>query len=241
MNNPPSSFGDRVRAARNQLAKSYVNRRLQRRDFTIISDDCWAGRLYSDLRLKTHSPFISMGFTAREYLDFLCKMREPGALDVLSVSSEERGYPIIQTRYARLFGLHYSSDEEFRARYERRCKSILWDRLFIKIDFGNPKYRPEDLARWNELKLPNSLAFYSPDCPFNGQYIHNGLLLPDWVPDGDRKFPLSIRRFDLFSWLNTGRIHCPLSYRIPQFLLVEKMFLPRCRDLVRSALRLRLS
>ena len=42
--------------------------------------------------------------------------------------------------------------------------------------------------------------------------------------DGDRKFTLSIRRFDLFSWLNTGRIHRPLSYLWVQFFLLNKLF-----------------
>jgi len=46
-----------------------------------------------------------------------------------------------------LFGQHYTSDESFLTTYERRRKTILWDRVFIKINFGNPKYRPEDIAR----------------------------------------------------------------------------------------------
>lgn len=172
-----------------------------------------------------------MGFTASEYIDFVCHCREANALDVISVSSEERGYPIIQTRHARLFGQHYTSDESFRATYERRCKTILWDRVFIKINFGNPKYRPEDIARWNALKLPNSLAIYPDEPRFKATPIHNGVALPDWektsAMNGDRQFYLSTLRFDIFHWLNHGTIRTNLVYRCAHFIFLRKFLLAR--------------
>lgn len=218
---------------RERLARRYVQRRLPRRDFTFISDDCWAGRAYAELGLICRSPFVGMGFTAHEYLDFLQGFREPGALDVLGVSSEEKGYPLIRTRHARLFGQHYGSDEEFVRTYERRRKTILWDRVFIKIDFGKRKYRPEDIARWNALKPPNSVALY-PDLPrFRALNIHHGVALPDWDIDGARQFQISCRRFDIFEWLNHGVIRLPWSYRCAQIALLEQNFPQRLRRLLR--------
>jgi hypothetical protein len=87
--------------------RRYVKNRLEAdTEFTIIGDDCWAGRMYAELGLRCRSPFVGMGFSPREYLNFLEHMQEAGALEVTAVSSEERNYPIIQTRHARLFGLH---------------------------------------------------------------------------------------------------------------------------------------
>ena len=170
---------------------------------------------------------MGTGFTAREYLDFLQGFREPGALAVRSVSSKERGYPIIQLRDARLFGRHYSSDEVFVRGYERRIKTILWDRVFVKIDFGNPKYLDDDIVRWNAMKLPNAVAIYPDEPRFRAMNIHQGVALPDYHANGARQFRISCRRFDIFEWLNTGKIGLPLGYRCVQVALMEKAYAQR--------------
>lgn len=213
---------------RERLACRYQHRRLLRRDFTIISDDCWGGQIYSAFGLKCHSPFIGMGITAREYIDFLLHFHDAGALDVLGVSTRaDNGYHLIQTRHALLHGMHYDSAEDFRRIYERRCKTILHDRVFIKVDFGKKKYLPEHIARWNELKFPNSVALY-PDLPrFRALNIHNGVALPDWELDGAKQFHISCRRFDIFEWLNHGTIRLSQPYRFMQILLLEPAFLKR--------------
>jgi uncharacterized protein (DUF1919 family) len=227
-----SHYTNFVRRLRNHLSREYIKRRLPRDDFSIVSDDCWGGRVYAELGLKCFSPFIGMGFVPSEYLSFLVRMREPGALDVLSISSEERGYPIIQTRYARLMGMHYKSNDEFQSRYERRCKLIKWDRLFVKIDLGKPQYEQIDIERWNDLKLPHALALYPADQPrFRSLAIHQGVAVTGWELDGARQFQLSVRNFDVFSWLNHDRIQLPPVYRGLQFLLMERFFRERCRGI----------
>ncbi len=221
----------RFNVFRDRLVWRYARSRLLRTDFTLVSDDCWGGRLYSDLGLKCYSPFTGTGFTAREYLDFLCGFREPGALEVRSISCEERGYPIMQLRDARLFGRHYSSNDVFLKSYERRRKLILWDRVFIKIDFGNPKYRTEDILRWNALKLPNSVAIHPDEPRFRALNIHHGVALPDYHPNGARQFRVSCRRFDVFHWLSHDERRLPLGYRCVQVALMEKAFPQRWHSL----------
>jgi uncharacterized protein (DUF1919 family) len=110
-----------LRATRDRLGGWFLRRHLRARPVTIVADDCWAGRLYADLRLPCHSPFIGMGVRTPEYLELLAHFHEPGVLDVLSTSIDpEQGYPILHTRYAALRGLHYGSIGEFRQRFERR-------------------------------------------------------------------------------------------------------------------------
>lgn len=156
------------------------------------------------LGMKCLSPFIGMGFTPPEYINFLTHMREPRALDVLSVSSEERGYPIIETPHARLFGQHYKSDQEFVRNYKRRCAKIDWDNLFIKIDLGKAKYSLDDITRWNEMKLPNSVAIYPDEPKFHQVKIHNGVCIKKWSTNGVEMFTRSCQKFDVMEWLNHG-------------------------------------
>lgn len=224
-------------AARVRMAKRHVQRRLQRNDFTIISDDCWGGRLYSEFGLRCYSPFVGMGFTAHEYLDFLCGFREAGALDILGEKLSEEGYPLLKTRYAWLFGQHYDSAAEFRHAFERRCKTIRWDRVFIKIDFGKFKYRPEDIARWNELRLPNSVALYPNRSKFRDAHIHNGVALLDWTVDGAKQFGVSCRSFDILDWLNHGRVGWSAAYGCRQFLWMERDVVGRTRGVLRRGFK----
>jgi uncharacterized protein (DUF1919 family) len=226
---PFQLIAKRFNTFRGGFARRYQHRRLLRRDFTIISDDCWGGQIYSVFGLKCHSPFIGMGVTAHEYIDFLNHFFDEGALDVLGVSTRADGkYHLIQTRHALLHGMHYDSAEDFRHTYERRCKTILRDRVFIKIDFGKKKYTADDIARWNALKLPNSVALY-PDLPrFRALNIHNGVALPDWKLDGAKQFHISCRRFDIFTWLNHGTIELTQAYRFRQILLMEPDLVRRC-------------
>ena len=228
----PTSF----RAVRDRLAGLFLRRRLLARPVTVIADDCWAGRLYSDLRLPCRSPFIGMGVRTTEYLDMLENIREPGALDVLSTSLHpERGYPILHTRHAAMHGLHYGSLAEFRQRFERRVKTIAWDNLRFKIDLGKPACEPADIARWNALRLPCAVALHPPAPAFAARPPHRSLPMPRWHIEGDKQFLLSARRFDVLEWLNYGRIENPPLYRIAQFLLLDRQFSQRIREFIAPA------
>lgn len=217
----------RLHSWRAKAGRRYVKHRLKQSSVTLISDDCWAGRLYEDFGLRCLSPFIGMGFTPSEYLNFITHLRKPGALNVLSVSSEERGYPIITTPHARLFGAHDKSDRDFQRRYERRCSLIDWEHIYIKIDLGRKKYREEDIHRWNELKLPNSVAFH-PNLPrYHEAGIHNGVSVSDWIEDGYHMFPRSCQVFDVINWLNTGTITSSRFASLAQATLFKRNLLAR--------------
>lgn len=228
----PTSF----RAARDRLAGLFLRRRLQARPVTVIADDCWAGRLYSDLRLPCRSPFIGMGVRGDEYLNLLENIREPGALDVLGTSIDaERGYPILHTRHAAMHGLHYGSLAEFRQRFERRVKTIAWDNLRFKIDLGKPRCGPAEVARWNSLRLPGAVALHPVTPAFTARPPHRALPMPRWHTEGDKQFLLSARRFDVLEWLNHGRLENSPLYRITQFLLLDRQFSQRIREFIAPA------
>ena len=167
-----------------------------------------------------------MGFTPPQYLNFIRHMREPGALEVLSVSSKERGYPIIETPYARLFGMHYHYDEQFVRTFDRRKRLINWDRLLIKIDFGKHKYRASDIEQWNAMKLPHAVAFYPDEPKFKALSIHRGVAVKGWADDGAKMFLTSCRHFDLFHWLQSGEVRFSTRRMIAQYFMFKHGFLP---------------
>jgi len=222
-----SSLRQRLRELRARAARSYVRRRLREPRLTIISDDCWGGRAYAEYDLKCLSPFAGMGFTPREYLNFLTHMREPDALKPLGMSVHATGYPIIETRYAKVFGMHYRTGDEMLQRYERRCRLINWDKLRIKIDLGRHKYQWDDVERWNQLALPNSVAIF-PDKPeYHRAKIHHGVCVPNHTEDGAQMFLRSCQRFDVIGWLNDGIPRQAYTTGIMHKLLLEHGWLKK--------------
>lgn len=215
-----------LRTIRQQLIGHYRTRFLPSSGVSVLSDDCWAGRIYAELETPCRSPFVGMGFTPPEYLNFIRHMREPDALKVLSVSSEERGYPIIETPHARLFGMHYDSDESFVQRFERRKRLIDWDQLLIKIDFGKAKYRASDIDEWNAMNLPRAVAFFPDQPKFRNLVIHRGVAVKKWSEDGATMFYSSCLHFDLFSWLQRGEVRFSKRRVIAQYFLFKRGLLP---------------
>ncbi|MCC5022431.1 MAG: DUF1919 domain-containing protein [Candidatus Synoicihabitans palmerolidicus] len=211
---------------RRQWLRNYTAQRISRAGVSIISDDCWAGRLYSELGVRCRSPCVGMGFTAPEFIPFLQRIREPHAFEVLSVSREERGYPIIQTPYARLYGKHYDSETEFVRRIQRRVPLIDWDNLLIKVDLGKPKFTTADIHLWNELKLPRSVAFYPDEPKFRALSIHSGVPVKKWATDGHYMFLHTCRYFSLFTWLQTGSVHPAPRWSLAYRLLFRNNVLP---------------
>jgi uncharacterized protein (DUF1919 family) len=216
-----------------QQLKKYAAQRLPSAGLSIISDDCWAGRFYSEFGVLCRSPTVGMGFTPSEYVPFLKQIREPDALKVLSVSSAERGYPIIQTPHARLFGKHYNSDGEFVRRWQRRVPLIDWDRMYVKVDFGKTNYTEDDILLWNELKLPRSVALY-PDSPrFNALSIHHGVATKLSSSNGYFMFRYSCHFFDIFEWLRSGHLIAPPRWSPVYRLLIRYNFI---QNTIRRAL-----
>ncbi len=188
------------RSRRHALARRYARRHWPSEGITIVSDDCWGGLCYGEFKVPCPSPFLGMGFTPVEYMEFLQRMREPDALKVLSVSSRTRNYPIIQTPVARLFGKHQTDESFFVNQIKRRRSKIKWDRLWIKVDFCRRKYRQQDVETWNELQLPNALAFF-PDLPeFHERSIHAGVCLPKRTEDRGQ-LPAVFRRHGLLRYV----------------------------------------
>lgn len=232
--------GHFFRSARNRLAARYVRRRLVARPVTIIADDCWGGRLYSNLAIPCRSPFIGCGIRVPEYLELLAHLRDPDALTVLGTSLHpEHGYPLLHTRYARFFGLHYKSEAEFRQRFERRVQAMVWDNLRIKIDLGKSSCGEAEVARWNALRLPASVALFpergdsaTADARATAARPHGGIAMPDWHENGLDQFDHSTRHFDVLAWLNEGNLHTSPGYRVAQFLLLDKKCLQRVRNLL---------
>ncbi len=177
---------------------------LARRDVSIISDDCWGGEFYRLLHIPYTTPTVGLYVEPSQYLDFVENLRRPDAFDLQWVATEH-GFPVARTPYATLYCLHYSSGEEALETVSRRAKRINWDRLRVKIDFGKG-YSEKDVARWNRMKLPNSLAIVPASLhPGIGPVWHS-VVTPEWQEHGLKMCAISANFFDFPRWTRTGEV-----------------------------------
>lgn len=152
-------------------------RKLKNTNFTIISNNCWGGTVYESYNLPKQSPTIGMFFMAEDYIEFLSDLK--GYLcgnlsfipaersrwkDTPQVSGSRRfgSYPIGVLSNGKntveIFFLHYTSEQEAREKWNRRCKRVSWKRLLVKFNDQNG-CTSENLQDFMRLPFKNKLFF----------------------------------------------------------------------------------
>lgn len=58
------------------LTYKFRSKRLLCKDFTIISNNCWAGTIYESYGMQKLTPTAGLFFMAKDYLEFLSHLKE---------------------------------------------------------------------------------------------------------------------------------------------------------------------
>lgn len=207
----------KLREQTNPLFSTSRLRRLKRSDFSIISNNCWAGTVYRYFGLPYQSPTVGLYFFASDYVKFAGRLRHYLSIPIRFIDSRSSSYyevlkdrgeldkPIGMLDDVEVVFLHYKTAEEAAQKWERRVSRVNWDNLFIKFSQMNG-CSEEDLAEFDHIAFPNKLCFTAEPHPeikcavFHPAAATNGQVLNDT----DR----FMQGFDLFEWLNS----VPASY-----------------------------
>ncbi len=156
--------------------KGKINRlKINKDDFTIISNNCWGTFIYKKFGLPYQSPFVNLFMFADDYIELLENF-SPEILNNLKFIDKRDSkyqkelaedenlkdyYPIgILGGHLELHFLHYKSQEDALNKWKRRCEKINWDRLIFKFSDGdNCTYK--HLERFDNLKFKNKICFTS--------------------------------------------------------------------------------
>ena len=145
---------------------------LKNTDFTIISNNGWGGLVYESYDLPKQTPTVGMYFMAEEYIRFVsdlkyylcdCKMmfippEEARHKSFYKQDSHFGSYPIARVGDVEIACLHYHSEEEALAKWERRCERVNWSRMIVKMNDQNG-CTDEDALRFGRLPHKNKLFF----------------------------------------------------------------------------------
>ena len=130
------------------LAKSRKNK-LKYTDFTIISNNCWAGKCYEYFNLPKSSPTIGGYFFAEDYVKFCKNIKHYLScnLDIIP-ASESKHYKVLLEKNeensligklddVEIIFLHYHDKKILIEKWNRRVERINWDRLILKFSYQN--------------------------------------------------------------------------------------------------------
>ena len=131
------------------IKRNRVRKAVKCKDFTVISNNCWAGKVYQYLDLPYLSPTAGLYFFAEDYLRFLSDLKYYLSLDLQFISVEESKYsellkkrnqtyvPIGKLDNVEIVFLHYKSESEAKEKWDRRKQRVNYDKLSVKLSNMN--------------------------------------------------------------------------------------------------------
>ncbi|MDE6157929.1 MAG: DUF1919 domain-containing protein [Muribaculaceae bacterium] len=151
-------------------------RKLRSTDFSIISNNCWAGTaVYQPFGLKYNTPTVGLFIMDEDYILFLERLEWYLAQTPKFIRPEEsKYYDKISDKGKRpvtypiallgddveLHFLHYHSEEEALSKWLRRVGRINFDRLLVKMSLRDSGYDISEMQqRFVALKFKNKICF----------------------------------------------------------------------------------
>lgn len=212
------SLKRQLQRGRDQLLASYELRRLKRKAYVIISNNCWGYELYQSTGREYNTPFIGLFLFPDCYLRLLenfdiCIAQELRFKAQSKYYVHKKHYPIgVLGDDIEIHFLHYASEAEALTKWNRRIERMQQARatgaeLYIKLCDAEGCGQAE-LARFHKLpvshKLSLGLQAFNHPCHLHIPHLRNkaGTALVD----GAKLFKKRYSYFDITHWLLTGEI-----------------------------------
>lgn len=168
-------------------------------DFTIISNNCWAGSVYRYLNLPYLSPTCGLYFWAEDYIRFLQNIKYYFSLTLEQIpTSESKHYdrmvelgqskiPVGKLDDVEIVFLHYPTFQEAKEKWTRRASRINWDNLIVKDAQMNGCTEDMVLA-FDKLPFDRKFIFTTRDYGIESQIIFKEFLGCEQVLDDTTLF-----------------------------------------------------
>ena len=157
---------------KNKFGSKKRNKKLKNKNFTIISNNCFAGVTYEYLNLPYLSPTIGLYFFAPEYIKFIKNIKYYCSLELESLDVKKSKYydELIKLKQdnkvlgkigdVEIVFLHYKSFNEAKEKWEKRCKRINYQNLIFKFCDQN-LCTEKELIEFKKFKHNHKICFTS--------------------------------------------------------------------------------
>lgn len=152
-------------------------KKLKNKDFTMISNNCFAGWVYRIYNLPYLTPTVGLFIMPKDYIKFVNNLKHYMCIKLEFIKPEESKYkedisarderfgkyPIGLLEDIEIHFLHYKTKEEAEEKWERRKKRINWNNIIIKFSEQNGATK-EDIENFCNIKeYVNKICFVARD------------------------------------------------------------------------------
>jgi uncharacterized protein (DUF1919 family) len=197
-----------------KLYRIYIQSKIKNQDFTIISNDCWGGRLYMDLGLEYNSPTVNLFIYSSCFIKFINNLREYLTAELTfksesfyDIANKNRkkdnlSYPIGCLKDIEIHFLHSKNEFDAQKKWEKRIKRVNYENLYYKFSDAY-LIDEDDLVKFDNFPSPKKVSFTSKN--------HPEIKCNVWIKDfKDKEYvldPFAFRwkyrkYFDVVKWLN---------------------------------------
>lgn len=148
------------------------------KDTSIISSNCFAGRIMQDVGMEYNSPTLGLYFWAEDYVEFLSHLRyylteakiefvehSKHALGNNRRKNWEHWYPIgVLDGKVEIHFLHYHTEKEAADKWYRRASRVNWNNLLI-IAMEQNLCTEQCIRDFDKLPFERKIFFSSKDIP----------------------------------------------------------------------------
>jgi Exopolysaccharide biosynthesis protein len=148
------------------------------KDTSIISSNCFAGRIMQDLGMQYNSPTLGLYFWSSDYIVFLSNIRfylTEAKIEFVEhskypIGDERRNkwrhwYPVgLLDGKVEIHFLHYYSEEEAADKWYRRASRVNWEKLLI-IGMEQNLCTNDEIKAFEQLTFKNKIFFSTKEFP----------------------------------------------------------------------------
>lgn len=159
-------------------------KKLKTDKFTIISNNCWGGHVYRYFGLNYMSPTVGLYLFSDDYIKFVNNLKHYLTSDISFIPHTDSKYkrildkrggkdavcPIGRIDDIEIIFLHYSSEEEAKEKWIRRCSRVVWDNIVYKMSEQN-ECTDALLAEFDKIPEKRKFCFVSENKGLDSQVI----------------------------------------------------------------------
>lgn len=152
------TFQERIKGRLRRDKRDYIAqkacRKLNVRDFSIISQNCIGGVFYYDAGMQFLSPTINCFFKEPDFVKFVLKLEYYLSLNLEMHWEEE--CPVGTLGDISIFFMHYRTCREAEEAWNRRKERINWNKIVV-LATDTEGFDEDSWKLWNQIKYPKIL------------------------------------------------------------------------------------
>ncbi len=206
-----NNIGQWFRERSYEIRRFFTKLLLRNTDFTIISNNCWAGRAYQYLDMPYLSPTVGLYFFAPDYIKFVSDLKYYLEIPLTFIDAEQSKYfeelkirnqldkPIGLLGDVEIVFLHYKTQAEAKEKWDRRKARVNFDNIIIKMSRMN-LCTEAHLREFDELPFKNKIIINNrTPLRYNSEVHWDEEWKPEGIQSDTRPFPGSVKILKLLN------------------------------------------